>query len=292
MKVLIFGVSGMLGHKLYQELDEVLDLRATVRGSLQDVVKYGFFDPVKIIEHLDVTDEISVRKAIEAARPDVVINAAGIVKQSPSSKDTLVTLSVNSIFPLKLSEMSEEYGFRLLTISTDCVFDGRRGNYSELDTPNATDVYGKSKSLGELDSGRSLTIRTSIIGRELGKSHQGLVEWFLSNRGGTVKGFTRAVFSGFSTIILADMIRTLIFDFPDLKGIYHVSSDPINKYDLLRILNDIYGSDIEILADDSLEIDRSLDSTRFRAVTGFSPLGWQEMVQKMAADPTDYDKWK
>lgn len=292
MKVLIFGVSGMLGHKLYQELDEVLDLRATVRGSLQDVVKYGFFDPVKIIEHLDVTDEISVRKAIEAARPDVVINAAGIVKQSPSSKDTLVTLSVNSIFPLKLSEMSEEYGFRLLTISTDCVFDGRRGNYSELDTPNATDVYGKSKSLGELDSGRSLTIRTSIIGRELGKSHQGLVEWFLSNRGGTVKGFTRAVFSGFPTIILADMIRTLIFDFPDLKGIYHVSSDPINKYDLLRILNDIYGSDIEILADDSLEIDRSLDSTRFRAVTGFSPLGWQEMVQKMAADPTDYDKWK
>ncbi|HTH38611.1 MAG TPA: SDR family oxidoreductase [Pyrinomonadaceae bacterium] len=291
MRILVFGAGGMLGHKVIQAFTPDSEVWGTVRGSFADIADYDFLNESHCIGAVDITEESSTRRAVEAAGPQVVINAIGIVKQQPLAKNVIATLTVNSIFPHRLSQLSDEFGFRLITISTDCVFDGKKGGYTERDTPNPTDLYGKSKELGEVVNGRALTIRTSIIGRELAGSH-GLVEWFLSNRDKPVNGFQKAIYSGFPTIDLADIIRHLVFDLPELNGLYHVSSDPINKYDLLKLVNKYFEANITIEPSDQLQIDRSLDSSRFRDATGFVPKTWEEMIQRMAADPTPYDKWR
>lgn len=281
----------MLGHKLVQVLREHAETWATLRGNFAEVDGFDLFEKQRSIEGIDIENIESIRKAILESRPDVVINAVGIIKQLPSSKDTIKTLTVNSIFPHRLNELAGEFGFRLFCISTDCVFDGRRGDYSEEDVPNATDLYGKSKNLGEVSSEHCLTLRTSIIGRELRTSHS-LVEWFLSNKGRSVKGFANAIYSGFPTVVLADIIRSLIFEHPKVSGLYHVSSDPINKYDVLCLLNKAYGANIEIVRDEDFKINRSLDSTKFRNLTGFVPASWELMVEQMASDATPYEKWR
>lgn len=291
MRILVFGAGGMLGHKLIQVLGESSEVWGTLRGDYDQIERFGFLDSSRCLTGIDVSDEAAIRNAVVKIKPDVVINAVGVVKQLETSKDVVKTLTVNSIFPHRLSGLSEELGFRLVCVSTDCVFDGVKGNYNENDVPNATDLYGKSKNLGEVVTGNAITLRTSIIGRELGHGHS-LVEWFLSNEGKSVKGFAGAIYSGFPTIVLADIIKTLIVDFPQLRGLYHVSSEPINKYDLLQIVKKKFAANIEIERDDAFTIDRSLDSTKFRSETGFRPENWDQMIEKMAADPTPYGKWK
>ncbi|NOT46628.1 MAG: SDR family oxidoreductase, partial [Acidobacteria bacterium] len=182
MRILVFGAGGMLGHKLIQILSNGSEVWGTVRGDYDQIERFGFLDASRCLTKVDVFDESSIRESISASRPDVVINAVGVVKQLETSKDVIKTLTVNSIFPHRLAALSDEFGFRLICISTDCVFDGVKGSYTEDDIPNATDLYGKSKNLGEVTTGNSLTLRTSIIGRELGTGHS-LIEWFLSNEG-------------------------------------------------------------------------------------------------------------
>jgi dTDP-4-dehydrorhamnose reductase len=281
----------MLGHKLIQVLASDADVWGTLRRDFGEFAGLGILEQQRCIENVDAADEASVRQAIERAEPDIVLNAIGVVKQLPTSKDVITALTINSIFPHRLAQLSDEFGFRLITISSDCVFSGRKGNYTESDVPDAVDLYGKSKNLGEIDYGRSLTLRTSIIGRELSTSHS-LVEWFLSNEGGSVKGFRQAIYSGFPTIVIAGLIKDLIFKYPNLKGLYHVSSDPIDKFELLKLLKMYYKANIEIDPSDELRIDRSLDSSRFRTETGLEPAGWPEMIERMTADPTPYQRWK
>lgn len=281
MKVLIFGGNGMLGHQLVKVLRNRHEVWNTIRGQFSSVELYGILDEACTICSVKVEDNASVRRAINTANPDLVINAIGIIKQLPSSKDVITTLTVNSIFPHQLADLSEEFGFRLITVSTDCVFDGIKGSYSEDDVPNATDLYGKSKNLGELTDGNCLTLRTSIIGRELGSAHS-LVEWFMSNQGKTVKGFVNAIYSGFPTVVFADIIADLIENHSELSGLYHVSSDPINKFDLLTLIKAEYDLDIEIERFEDFKIDRSLDSTRFRTAVGFKPSPWPDMIKAMA----------
>jgi dTDP-4-dehydrorhamnose reductase len=283
MKILIFGSNGMLGHKLYQRLGAAFDVCGTIRGTFDEIERFGIFDRGKIIENVDVTDETAVTNAIETARPDVVINAAGVIKQVADAKDRERTIAVNAIFPLRLEKLAKKCGLRLITIGTDCVFDGTRGNYTEKDVPDAHDLYGISKFLGEVGSTNCLTLRTSIIGRELGTAHS-LVEWFLKNRGGRVKGFTRAIYTGLPTIEFADLIGKLITDHADLNGIYHVASEPITKYDLLQLLNKYYDVNVEIEPSDEVAIDRSLDGRKFTELTGIHLPDWPTMVAKMAAD--------
>jgi dTDP-4-dehydrorhamnose reductase len=290
MRILIFGVAGMFGHKLYQGLAPEFNVFGTVRSTAERLRPYGIFDENSIIESVDVADPEVVRKTIESVRPDCVINAIGIIKQVPISKDVIQTLTVNSIFPHRLAELSDSHGFRLITISTDCVYAGTRGNYSETDVPDARDLYGLSKFLGEVRSGNALTLRTSLIGRELGTSHS-LVEWFLGNRGQHVKGYATAIYSGFPTIVLAGVVRDLIKDHPGLHGLYHLSSEPITKFDLLTLFNEYYQAGVEIEADSEFKIDRSLDSSAFRADAGFEPLPWEQMVRDMVTDPTPYNSW-
>jgi dTDP-4-dehydrorhamnose reductase len=293
MKVLIFGGTGMLGHKLLQRWRGKFDVRATIRA--KDASRYveaGLFESGEIISSVEIEQIDSVRNAVEKFQPAAILNCVGIIKQIPDSKNVVKSLTVNAIFPHQLTEIAKEIDARLITISTDCVFSGRKGNYAEEDAPDAADLYGKSKNLGEVTGEKNcLTIRTSIIGREAETSHS-LVEWFLSNRGGggKVKGFTRAIYSGFPTIILAEILADLLVNHPDLNGLYHVSSEPIDKFRLLQMIRDAYKADIEIEPFEEFQIDRSLDSTRFRKATGFQPENWKEMIIKMAADPTPYEQ--
>jgi dTDP-4-dehydrorhamnose reductase len=291
MRVLIFGGNGMLGHKLVQGLSGDFEVWCTLRGGFDSVERFNIFDSEKVLCAVDVADPESIRRAIEIVRPAHVINAVGVIKQLPSSKDVIQTLTINSIFPHRLSKLGEEFGFRLVTISTDCVFAGTKGNYSELDVADAYDLYGKSKNLGEVTDGKCVTVRTSIIGRELDSAHS-LVEWFFSNRGSPVKGFAGAIYTGFPTVIFADIIRHLITDQEHLHGLYHISSDPISKYDLLQLIRSKFALDIEIQRDEEFRIDRSLDSSKYRTETGFHPLAWESMVEKMAEDPTPYAQFR
>lgn len=291
MKVLILGGNGMLGHKLVQQLQDKFDVWATVRGPSFDFSKYGLLPSERTIGSVDVEHTRDVHKVLEMVAPDVVINAVGIIKQIPSSKDIIKTLEINSIFPNRLAEFSHEFGYRLICISTDCVFDGQTGRYTEGSVPNARDLYGKSKNLGEVITENCLTIRTSIIGREIGTSHS-LVDWFLSHHGQSVRGFVNAIYSGFPTIVFADIIASLITDFPELHGLYHLSSEPINKFDLLHLVKKYYNVEIGIERFEDFRIDRSLDSSKFRNETGFWPASWDEMIRRMAGDPTPYDNWK
>lgn len=288
IKVLILGATGMLGHKLVQCLSEHFEVYSTIRGSFYQVEKYGIFRRERIVENVDATDATRLEKIIAEVAPDIVINAVGVVKQLPSAKDVITTLELNSILPQRLAILSKKFGFRLILFSTDCVFDGGRGMYNEQDTPNALDLYGKSKQLGEISQENVLTIRSSIIGRELNTSHS-LIEWFLSNRGGRVFGFTTAIYSGFPTIVIADIIKGLIVDHPSLCGVHHIASEPINKYELLGLVDEFYDAAVEIEPSDQLVIDRSLDGSAFNSITGFQPEGWPAMIQKMAEDKTPYD---
>lgn len=287
-RLLILGATGMLGHKLVQCLSEHFDVNATIRGSFDDVERYGIFEKDKIIENVDATNAELLEEVIAKTAPDVVINAIGVVKQVPSAKDVITTLELNSILPQRLAMLSKKLGFRLILFSTDCVFDGGRGMYNEQDTPNALDLYGKSKQLGEVSQENVLTIRSSIIGRELSTSHS-LIEWFLSNRGGRVFGYTTAIYSGFPTVVIADILKVLITEQPDLWGIHHIASEPINKFELLELVDEVYDAAVEIEPSDQLVIDRSLDASAFNSLTGFTPEDWPAMIQRMAADTTPYD---
>jgi dTDP-4-dehydrorhamnose reductase len=207
-----------------------------------------------------------------------------------AAKDPVLSLTINSLLPHRLQRLAIAEGARLIHISTDCVFNGRTGMYTEDDPSDATDLYGRTKFLGETSGPGALTLRTSIIGRELSTA-SGLVEWFLLHRGGRVEGYTRAIYTGFTTDAMSRLLQSVLLEHPSLEGTLQVSSDPINKYDLLRLLDRAYRTVTDIVPSDAVQIDRSLDSSRFRAMTGFVPPSWADMVDRMAADPTPYDAW-
>ena len=288
-RVLILGGTGMLGHKLVQRLETSFDTFCTIRKGFSAVEPLGIFDREKVVENIDVENFGSVKNVIHELKPDVVINAVGIIKQIAEADNVVRTLNINSILPNLIAELARELDFRFITIGTDCVFLGNRGNYREVDVPDALDLYGRSKQYGEVVGRNCLTLRTSIVGRELGTAHS-LVDWFLS-QSGSVRGYSRAIFSGFPTIVFADIVADIIANHPTLSGLFQVSSEPIAKYDLLRLIKERISFDIDIEEDREFSIDRSLDSTKFRDATGFAPLPWSEMVDRMFSDPTPYDKF-
>ena len=290
MKILVIGGGGMLGHKLVGCWSEKFDVWTTIRGKYDDFEQYQLCSEKKTCSNINVETSAAVETVIKAVKPDVIVNAVGIIKQLETSKDVIKTLTINAIFPHQLAILAKSYEARLINISTDCVFSGKTGNYSEEDRPDADDLYGKSKNLGEVLA-NCLTLRTSIIGRELKTSHS-LVEWFLSHAGKTVKGYKNAVFSGFPTIVLADIIADLMVNHKKLEGLYHVSSQPINKFDLLYLLKKAYQIDIEIEPFEEFKIDRSLNSTKFKKETNFQPTSWEEMVKQMANDSFPYNKFR
>jgi len=287
MRVLILGGSGMLGHKLWQVCAERFDAYVTFRQATKEYEQYGIFDSARAIGNVPASDADSVVRAIAEVRPAVVVNSIGIVKQDAAAKDPLRSISINSLFPHRLAQLCRAVDARLIHLSTDCVFSGRTGNYNEDDLADAIDLYGRSKLLGEVSGTQVLTLRTSMIGRELAGVH-GLVEWFLSQQGKSVRGFRRAVFSGFTTHALAETIARIIVEHPDLHGVYHLAAEPINKFDLLTMIKEAGGLKVEIEPDESFVCDRSLDGTRFRQATGFVPPLWSDMISQLIQDTTPY----
>jgi dTDP-4-dehydrorhamnose reductase len=289
-RVLVVGGSGMLGHKVVQCLDARFDTWATVRGERPGGAVARVLPAERMIGGVRAEDPVSVARALDTARPDAVINAAGIIKQAEAAKAAVPSIRVNSLFPHELAAAAAEHGARLVHVSTDCVFSGARGDYVEGDVPDARDLYGRSKLLGEVtDAPNAVTLRTSIVGRELNGS-LGLFEWFLSQRGQRVRGFSKAVFSGLTTAALADVMGDVIEREPELAGLWHVSAAPIDKLTLLSILRDAVSADVDIEPDESVVIDRSLNSTRFRETTGWSPQSWEQMIAELASDPTPYEE--
>lgn len=279
-KVLVLGASGMLGNAVYRTFatSPGFNVFGTVRSPSSRIVLPAEANG-RLLTGIDVEQTDSLVFAFENVRPDIVINCIGLVKQLAAVHDPLATLSVNSMLPHRLARLSALVGARLLHVSTDCVFLGSKGNYLENDVPDAQDLYGRSKLLGEVDYPNAITLRTSIIGTELGSAH-GLVGWFLSQNG-TVKGFTKAVFSGLPTAVLASVMRDYVVPKPELRGVWHVSADPIAKFDLLQLVAAQYGKNNHILSDAQLVIDRSLDSSRFRKATGWNPPSWPELITQM-----------
>ncbi len=291
MRVLILGASGMLGHKLWQIFQDRFETWGTVRSSYHTYARFSLFDPERLLGGVDASGFDTVVRAFETAKPDVLINAIGIIKQLPAAQDPLASIEANSLFPHRLAQVCHARGARLIHISTDCVFSGRKGMYSEQDPPDAEDLYGRSKLLGEVSKPNCLTLRTSLIGRELKTTH-GLVEWFLSSRGQRVEGYSSAIFSGFPTLIFANLIAEVIEHHCELSGLYHVSSESISKYQLLCLLRDTFQVSIEIIPSPAVSIDRTLDSSRFRTATGYQTPPWQEMARTMVNDPTPYEAWR
>ena len=280
IKVLILGASGMLGNaalRLFSQSDG-FSAAGTVRSS-----RAARLLPAELrlllIEGIDVEQFDSLARGIEQARPDVVINCIGVVKQLAEADDPLTALPINAMLPHRLARLCSLAGARLVHVSTDCVFSGTKGQYMESDFPDADDLYGRSKYLGEVDYPHAITLRTSIIGHELDGARS-LLCWFLA-QSGSVRGFTRAVFSGLPTVELARVIRDHVLPHPDLRGLYHVSAEPINKYDLLRLVAQVYGKAIEITPYDQFVIDRSLDSKRFQQASGYTPPAWPDLVRTM-----------
>jgi dTDP-4-dehydrorhamnose reductase len=294
MRVLILGGGGMLGHKLYQTLSLRAETSVTVRRSARSYERFELFPRSSVIEGIDVLNPDHLHRAIAAARPTAVINCVGIIKQLKEAHDPIPSISVNSLLPHRLAALSAAAGARFVHISTDCVFSGAGGPYDESSRPDAADLYGRSKLLGETDEKQSpnaITIRTSIIGREI-ETSSGLVEWFLAQRGGSVRGYKNAQFTGFTTLQLSRIIADILFDHAEMRGLWQVSSDSISKFDLLGLINRSYGLGTRIDPDVDFHCDRRLDSTRFREATGFRPLPWPEMIEEMRHDPTPYEQWR
>ncbi len=280
MKILVFGVSGMLGNSLFRYFskDNNYKIFGTLRSNqIPSNLGKNFYS--NVLTGIDVENQDSLTKVFAQIKPQIVINCVGIVKQLAEANDPLLAIPINSILPHRLALLSEAVEARLIHISTDCVFSGSKGNYTEKDIPDAYDLYGRSKLMGEVDYPNAITLRTSIIGHELSGSRS-LINWFLSQKS-KVNGFTKAIYSGFPTVELAEIIEKYVIPNPQMHGLYHVSSDPINKYDLLKIVREVYEKDIEIEPSDKLVIDRSLNSKRFQEETRYASPTWQELINKM-----------
>lgn len=283
MKILILGGHGMLGHRLWINLRKEHEVWVTVRQSSSPFPECLEFPSQYVRPDVDASNFDQVTRALASIQPDLVINCIGLIKQMGHlARDPIMSISLNALLPHRISLVCRAAKIRMIHISTDCVFSGRKGHYLETDESDAEDLYGRSKFLGEVAyPPHSITLRTSIIGREL-KTRLGLVEWFLSKKDGdTIHGYKKAIFSGFTTDELSRVIMNYVIPHTELSGLYHVSAEPISKYDLLRLVNKAFSRNINILPDENFFCDRSLDSTRFRQATGYQPQSWPEMIHEM-----------
>lgn len=282
-RVLVLGASGMLGSTLFRAFSR--DPQFETFGSIREASSKRYFAPElhdTLIPNVHLDGEFGLLSAFAAAKPEVVINCIGIIKQLPNANDHLESLAINATLPHRLAKYCDATHTRLVHFSTDCVFSGKQGHYREEDFPDAYDLYGRTKYLGEVSYENSITLRTSIIGHEINRS-KSLIDWFLS-QSDKVKGFTKAVFSGLPTIEVARVVKEYVIPNQNLSGLYHLSVDPINKFDLLNLVANVYGRTIQIIPDDKLVIDRSLNSDQFRKATGFKPKPWPDLIKDMHED--------
>ncbi|WFE28157.1 SDR family oxidoreductase [Solwaraspora sp. WMMD791] len=282
-RVLIVGATGMLGHALLRELADAPELE--VHGVARSLDGRERHYPAGLLRRItsgvDATRFDQVRTVIDGLRPDVVVNCVGVIKQRPDVQDAVPTVTLNALLPHLLADATARHGGRLIHVSTDCVFSGSRGGYVEHDLPDPPDLYGRSKLLGEVTTGSALTLRTSIVGHEL-TTRRSLVDWFLG-QSGQVRGYTRAVYSGVTTVEFARLLRTVVLPRPDLTGLYHVAATPITKYDLLRLVAEVYGWQGDLVAENEFVCDRSMRADALAEATGYRPPDWPDMIRTLYA---------
>ena len=291
MKTLVLGGAGMLGHKIVQRFHEHgLEVACTLRGSRDGspVARLPFFHDIEIHEGIDVMDTTGLGRRLQELRPDFLMNCVGVIKQRDQAKAAVPSIAINSLLPHLLTEWAEGWGGRVVHFSTDCVFSGRKGDYTLADPSDAEDMYGKSKFLGEVDRENALTLRTSIIGRELSQ-FASLVEWFLAQEGGVVRGFTRAIYSGMTTDTMTDLLRHIVTQRPETHGVHQVVSDKIDKDALLRLIREAFGANVEIKPDATFVCDRSMLGSGLTEALGFRVPSWKEQIDRLAQDE-GYDR--
>jgi dTDP-4-dehydrorhamnose reductase len=285
LRILVFGGDGMLGHELLRAWGERHALTATFRDEAPAAPP-----GVLVLPGIDVRRPDDAVQALALARPEAGVNAVGIVKQRPTAQDAIPSLEVNALFPHRLAQACRAAGARLVHLSTDCVFSGRKGRYVESDPPDPHDLYGRTKLLGEVQEPGALTLRTSIIGLEL-RRRTSLVEWWLAQRG-PIRGFRRAIYSGLTTMEMARAIEHLLLREPGLSGLYHLASTPISKHDLLEGLGRRLGrGDVTLQPDDDFACDRSLDAAALWARTNYRVPPWSAMLDELAAAIAERRRW-
>lgn len=291
MKILILGSGGMLGSALFRLLpDKEIDVYGTVRqASSTEIYQKSFINTANLFYDVDVLNKRQVSDVLSRLKPDYVVNCVGVIKQLDMSNDPLHVIPINALLPHSLADMANKVGSKLIHISTDCVFDGKKGDYVENDRADAEDLYGRSKQLGEItDKSHVLTLRTSLIGHELRSSYS-LVDWFLSQEK-TVNGYKKAIFSGFTTVEISNILKKYIFSNRKIHGLYHLAMNPISKFELLKLIRDVYRKDIDILADEEIEMNRSLNANKFNSLTGYSPPKWDSAVKALHDYYTRYNR--
>jgi dTDP-4-dehydrorhamnose reductase len=282
-RLVVLGANGMLGNTILRffALDPSYEVFGTVRRSTLIPHLQQMAPTVQLVPGIDVLSLDSLTRLFADIQPNVVINCIGVVKQLSDANDPLTAVPINALLPHRLARLAQVARARLIHMSTDCVFSGKKGNYTEDDFPDAEDLYGRSKLLGEVDYPNAITLRTSIIGHELAGTRS-LIDWFLS-QSEEIQGYKNAIFSGLPTVEIARIIHELVIPNPTLHGLYHLSAAPISKFDLLSLVAKVYGKDIKIKPSDEYVIDRSLNSDRFSFATGFQPASWEHLVRHMHA---------
>lgn len=289
-RVLILGGTGMLGHKVWLTFRNQFDTTVTLRKPFEKYSHLKIFDPARTFSGIDTDNKEELKKIFKKTKPDFVINAIGVVVQLPEAKDPITTLKVNALWPHELEKICLPFGAKLIHISTDCVFSGSKGNYSEEDPTDAQDLYGQTKALGELRNPPSLTLRTSIVGRSLEAFHS-LLDWFFGLKPKEkIRGFTQVPYNGLTTQKLSETLAWVIKSHPTLSGLYQVVSQPITKYNLLKKLQKAFGLDIEITPFDDFQSDRTLNGSRFNKETGFVSPSWDEMVEGLVKEGLFYSE--
>lgn len=285
-KVLVVGASGMLGHMLFHVLSKNSALE--IAGAVRSIAKTPMLKELgvgRIFDGFDAKSQDSIEAVFKIFKPEIVVNCVGVIKQQPDGANNLECIELNSRLPHVLNNISKIYNSKFIHISTDCVFDGFLGNYTEGSTPTASDVYGMSKYLGEVTHGEALTIRTSIIGPEL-RGNLSLLEWFLSQKG-SIKGYDQAIYSGLPTYELSKILEKIILERRDLKGLYQVASEPISKFDLLNLIKQKYRKPIEIIRFSDYKTDKSLSWKKLSSEIGYFPKSWEVLVSDMFNNDTN-----
>jgi|TARA_B100001971_G_C18153881_1_gene517396 dTDP-4-dehydrorhamnose reductase len=293
MKILILGADGMLGHKLFQMLGtDYSETYGTVAEKTSDPLLslIPYFQTNKVIYEMNAMDFGRLKKIIEQVKPDCVINCLRVATHSSQKVPSVLNIKVNALLPHHLAKMTAEQGTRLIHFSSDCVFDGKRGMYSEEDTTNATHIYGQTRLLGEVCADNTLVLRGSVIGREL-TGHSSLLDWFLRQQGGEINGFSRAIYSGLSSIETVRVVRMILKKNFQLTGLYNIASEPINKYNLLQLAKKSFGVDVIIQKEDNFTVDRSLNAEKFKAATKYIFPSWPKMMKELAKENEQYNAW-
>jgi len=287
MRILILGASGMIGSALYKRLSAVSNLE--VYGGIRNLnIRKYFSGPLQggLVSCCDLSLNESIHSILKKVNPEVVINCAGLTKHKKEANNPEIAMPINASMPHQIASACDDRGIRFIHISSDCVFSGAKGGYVEDDLPDALDLYGRSKALGEVIHGNTITLRTSTIGHEL-HTNYGLLEWFLS-QDKDCQGFSKAIFSGLPSVVFAEVIKDFILPNRDLRGLYHISADPINKYELLELIAKIYDKKIEINKDREFIINRSLNYQKFKVATGYTPTSWPQLIESMYTNKSRY----